>query len=257
MSTIEKLIAAVICVCIIGGLCIVLSLNAVHRELSKLQFEQLTPRKNVLAPFVSCSCKACPPKACPPVSIDDTATPELAPTERYENTRPRPYDGVTIPGSFLEDPAYLETIGKVPQLANPATQEERKRTASEYFMGALASVESEGNDEAIGDGGHAIGRYQIWRIYWLDAVQCWQGNTKESHLYVRCKEKVYAEQIVMSYLFRYAPEEARIVFTENKFDVPAMEKMARIHNGGPKGHTKTATKAYWLKVKKALEKSLD
>jgi hypothetical protein len=30
------------------------------------------------------------------------------------------------------------------------------------------------------------------------------------------------------------------------------EKLARIHNGGPRGHTKSATVKYWRKVEKAL-----
>ena len=32
------------------------------------------------------------------------------------------------------------------------------------------------------------------------------------------------------------------------------EKIARIHNGGPKGYKKRATNAYWRKVQKVLAK---
>jgi hypothetical protein len=34
---------------------------------------------------------------------------------------------------------------------------------------------------------------------------------------------------------------------------PTYEDIARIHNGGPSGHKKSATDGYWLKVKKELE----
>ena len=38
------------------------------------------------------------------------------------------------------------------------------------------------------------------------------------------------------------------------FDGFNAEKIARIHNGGPKGYKKRATKAYWKKVEKVLAK---
>jgi len=44
------------------------------------------------------------------------------------------------------------------------------RVEHRAFLDALAQVESGGKDDAVGDGGKAIGRMQIWEIYWTDAV---------------------------------------------------------------------------------------
>ena len=57
------------------------------------------------------------------------------------------------------------------------------------------------------------------------------------------KGKVYAERVVMAYLHRYAKK----ALADKDY-----EKLARIHNGGPRGHTKRATIKYWAKVEKAL-----
>ena len=73
---------------------------------------------------------------------------------------------------------------------------------------ALIVIESNGDREAVGDGGRAYG-----------------------------------------YMKRYAKD----AWTDLKsFDA---EKVARIHNGGPRGYKKKATEKYWTKVKKVIEKS--
>lgn len=108
------------------------------------------------------------------------------------------------------------------------------------FLDALAQVESQGKDDAIGDGGKAIGRMQVWKVYWQDALaKC----PKIGGSYQDCKTKTYAERIVVAYLLRYAP---------NAVASKDWQKLARIHNGGPKGATKAATRGYWVKVRKAL-----
>jgi hypothetical protein len=50
---------------------------------------------------------------------------------------------------------------------------------------------------------------------------------------------------MLSYFARYAPTALA------KKD---WETLARIHNGGPKGHTKKATLGYWSKVQKEMAK---
>jgi len=109
------------------------------------------------------------------------------------------------------------------------------------FLDALAQVESGGKDDAIGDGGKAIGRMQIWEIYWKDAMaKC----PKIGGEYKDCTTKTYAERIVVAYLLRYA---AKAVADKD------WQTLARIHNGGPRGATKAATRKYWAKVEKALK----
>jgi len=108
------------------------------------------------------------------------------------------------------------------------------------FLDAIAKVESNNNDEAIGDKGKAIGRYQIWEIYWKDALTY---APKIEGTYQDCRTKDYAERVLIAYMMRYA----RKALQDND-----LETLARVHNGGPKGATKQATESYWEKVSKII-----
>ena len=108
------------------------------------------------------------------------------------------------------------------------------------FFYALAQVESNHNDDAVGDGGNAIGRYQVWRVYWIDATEFSGIGGK----YEDVKDKAYAERIIEAYMQRYARE---------AWAAKDWETLARIHNGGPRGHKKKATEKYWQKVKAVLD----
>lgn len=105
------------------------------------------------------------------------------------------------------------------------------------LLDAMYTVESKRGKELVGDGGRAIGPYQIWREYWQDAVQF---DPSIGGSYKDCMDKAYAEKIVRAYWARYAPKGA------------TLEQLARIHNGGPKGHTRAATLKYWQKIVKAM-----
>ena len=105
------------------------------------------------------------------------------------------------------------------------------------LLDAMYTVESKRGKELVGDGGRAIGPYQIWREYWQDAVE-WDKTIGGK--YEDCMNKAYAEKIVRAYWARYAPKGA------------TLEQLARIHNGGPKGHTRNATLKYWQKIVKAM-----
>ena len=111
------------------------------------------------------------------------------------------------------------------------------------LINAIIQVESNGNDKAIGDGGKAIGCLQVWKIYWLDATE----RSNIGGKYSDCFTRNYSIKVIDSYMKRYARE----AWTNPaKFDA---EKVARIHNGGPKGYKKTATEKYWKKVKILLD----
>ena len=114
------------------------------------------------------------------------------------------------------------------------------RVEHRAFLDALAQVESGGKDDAVGDGGKAIGRMQVWEIYHTDAVAHAPAIGGE---YADCKGKAYAERVVVAYLHRYGKK----ALADKDY-----EKLARIHNGGPSGHRKRATLKYWRKVEKAL-----
>ena len=109
------------------------------------------------------------------------------------------------------------------------------------LLDAIRQVESGGDDSAIGDGGKAIGAYQIWIAYWSDAVE-WVPDITGT--YEGCRARWYAERIMVAYWHRYARKALK---------AGDYEALARIHNGGPRGDSKEATKPYWAKVAKLLE----
>lgn len=114
------------------------------------------------------------------------------------------------------------------------------RTQLRPLLDAIRQVESGGDDAAVGDGGKAIGAYQIWKVYWQDATE-WCTALKGT--WADCYERQHAERIVVAYWHRYA----RTALRNGDH-----ETLARIHNGGPRGATKRATEAYWGKVSKQL-----
>lgn len=130
---------------------------------------------------------------------------------------------------FLQDPSMADL--------------DAARDALRPFLDALATVESNGKDDAVGDGGKALGRYQVWQVYWSDAIEhCPEIGGR----YKDVTNKVYAERIVVAYLMRYAPKAVAAA---------DYETLARIHNGGPKGHKAKGTLKYWKKVERALAKN--
>jgi hypothetical protein len=115
------------------------------------------------------------------------------------------------------------------------------RTKLRPLLTALAIVESGDKDNVPdGDGGKAIGRYQIWSVYWQDATEYAPAIGGE---YKAVKSKDYAERVIVAYFLRYGKE----AVAAHDF-----EKLARIHNGGPKGYKKRATDKYWNRVKTHL-----
>ena len=109
----------------------------------------------------------------------------------------------------------------------------------DQLLDAMYTVESSRGKITVGDNGKAIGPYQIWREYWKDAVEF---DKTIGGKYEDCMNKAYAEKIVRAYWKRYAPKGAKI------------EQLARIHNGGPRGHLNANTIKYWNKIKKELSK---
>ena len=113
------------------------------------------------------------------------------------------------------------------------------------LVNALIQVESNGNDDAVGDNGNAIGCLQIWKIYHTDATE----RSNIGGKYLDCYTRSYSIKVFDAYMRRYA----RDAWTNPlKFDA---EKVARIHNGGPKGYKKNATLKYWAKVQSQLTRS--
>lgn len=110
------------------------------------------------------------------------------------------------------------------------------------LLAALRLVETGGlrheGRHATGDGGKAIGPYQIHRSYWKDSRL---PGTHED-----CRDPAYAREVVMAYWRRYCPRE----LAQGEVEV-----LARVHNGGPEGHRKSATLKFWRKVETELQRA--
>ena len=106
------------------------------------------------------------------------------------------------------------------------------------FFAALHTVETGGALGAIkGDKGKALGPLQIHRAYHADS--------RVGGEYSRCADLEYSKRVVTSYLKRYAPA---------AWESGDVSTLARIHNGGPRGHLKPATLKYSQKVLRVLKK---
>ena len=72
------------------------------------------------------------------------------------------------------------------------------RASHSPLLRAIRMVESGGVERPRdGDGGRAIGEYQIWHSYWQDS--------RVPGFYRQCRERAYAERVVLAYLSRYCP----------------------------------------------------
>lgn len=124
-------------------------------------------------------------------------------------------------------------------IASPAHALSEKELTD--VLAAIRVVESNNNPNAVGDNGKAIGVYQIWKVYWQDATEF----SNIGGVYLDCYNTDYADRVVRAYMDRYATAK-RLGRTVTQEDI------ARIHNGGPNGHKKSATVKYWKKVQKVL-----
>jgi hypothetical protein len=101
------------------------------------------------------------------------------------------------------------------------------------FWRAIHLVETSGRTGPIlGDGGKALGPLQIHRAYHADS--------RVAGDYSRVADLDYSKRVATAYLERYAPA---------AWKAGDVETLARVHNGGPRGHLKPATKGYGARVK--------
>jgi len=106
----------------------------------------------------------------------------------------------------------------------------------ERLLDAIAQVESNNYSRAVGDGGRALGRYQIHKAYWKDGIRIL--GVKWSYRDASDPQK--ARQVVRAYLSHYGKGKTLI-------------QIARIHNGGPRGYRKKATLCYGRKIRNLLK----
>jgi hypothetical protein len=109
-------------------------------------------------------------------------------------------------------------------------------TTISNLISALIIVESSGNDLAIGDQGRAIGCLQIHKAVVADVNKFTGSHYRHQDMTNRAQARAVCE----AYLTHYGKG-------------CTTEQLARRWNGGPAGDRKSATEAYWAKVKKHLK----
>ena len=113
----------------------------------------------------------------------------------------------------------------------------------EKFVKALHQVESSGRvGVIIGDGGKALGPFQIHKEYWKDACEY---DASIGGSYADCADYQYSLRVVGAYLRRYA---LQAIKDKN------YETLARIHNGGPNGAKRQSTAQYWHRFRRELQR---
>jgi hypothetical protein len=103
------------------------------------------------------------------------------------------------------------------------------------LLDAIVMAESRSDSQAVGDGGRAIGPYQIHRDYWRDGTRILGVDWA----YEDARDAAKAREVVRAYLVYYGKG-------KNLID------LARIHNGGPDGDKKASTLRYASKIAKVL-----
>lgn len=124
----------------------------------------------------------------------------------------------------------------IPRESAPA---EPEPDAFDGVIGAILAVESGGDCNAVGDGGLAIGPYQIHRGYWQDATRFLGVDWP----YSDARDPVKASRAVRAYTSHYAAYYRRPWTPET---------IARIHNGGPTGWKKASTLTYWSRIQNRM-----
>lgn len=133
-----------------------------------------------------------------------------------------------------------DTGGRTPRVNLTATG---PRTFDD-LLDAIEWVESKGDPWAVGDDGAAVGAYQIHKIYVDDCnrIARVRGDVilKSSCMFTyRDRENKQMSRKMVKMFLRYYGG--------------TFEEMARKHNGGPNGHNKESTEAYWVKVKARMD----
>lgn len=105
------------------------------------------------------------------------------------------------------------------------------------LLRAVAQVESD-------DGATSANVYQLTQV-WVDDISRIVGE--EFTLEQLIKERYLAEDLIIRYWKYYGAQ-----YEAREGVAPDYQVLARIHNGGPRGYAKAATRPYWEKVKRYL-----
>ena len=144
----------------------------------------------------------------------------------------------------------------------PAVDDIVETRVRQFFL-AIESKETPGKedpDNAVGDNGDSLGRYQIQLGYHDDAVEYLdrKGFNVEGCRYQRVRDPEYARTIMMAYFCRYGEDQVDVILDEESTHdefVTAAVYLSRLHNGGPKGPRRDSTVEYSVAVRQYLAKN--
>lgn len=125
-------------------------------------------------------------------------------------------------------------------LAKPAVADQSPNLLD--LLAAIEYVESNGDPDAIGDNGAAVGCLQIHKIMVQDVNRILR---KRGYTFAGCYD--YNDRYSRSQSYAMAE-----IYFDHYCEGEDFEHMARCWNGGPSGYQKESTKAYWEKVKARL-----
>lgn len=108
---------------------------------------------------------------------------------------------------------------------------------------AIAQVESNNDNNKIGDNGKAVGAFQIWQVT-VDDVNRIAGTQYKYHERTDPKKSREMFKIYIKHYLELRSKRNNLPIT--------YETAARIWNGGPSGNRKPITKKYAEKVLKEL-----
>lgn len=114
-------------------------------------------------------------------------------------------------------------------------------TQGNNLINSLITVESNGNNSAIGDKGKAKGCLQIWDCVIKDVNRIYKKKYTKQDCFNRSK----AIEICQLYLLHYGKN-----YEKKTGKKVTAEILSRIWNGGPDGWQKESTLEYWNKVQK-------
>lgn len=111
------------------------------------------------------------------------------------------------------------------------------------LFAAMRMVESYNGRELVGDQGRSRGVYHVQACYLADVNRVYGTR----FTLVDRDDPVKAHRIVRLYLAHYGR-----VYTKVTGKPVTCEVLARIHNGGPEGWRKPATRKHWRRVERAM-----
>ena len=170
--------------------------------------------------------------------------------------------GPILAATSLKRPDPPQTAPE-PRSATTGREKAPERSDMDRLLDAIMWVESKGDAYALGDrdnlwNARAIGAYQIWKIC-VDDV----NRIVAMHHVVSPKQKftyddrfnpVLSRSMCRIYITHYGQDPYNGEPTPHGL-MSQDERMARIWNGGPRGHLKAATLPYWKKVKAEMERN--